>query len=115
MKAFAMLWVSNRWLGIRIDLFGALITLSAALSVLYAKQFGGNVNAGSAGLSITYALSFSESLLWIVRLHAMMEMEMNAVERIGECDIILTLDLELPEEADAVIPGNSPSLMVHMY
>ncbi|KAI8900424.1 P-loop containing nucleoside triphosphate hydrolase protein [Globomyces pollinis-pini] len=100
-QAFSLIWVANRWLGIRIDFVASLITLSTVLAVIYAAQLGSGVDEGYAGLSITYSLSFSESLLWLVRMHATMEMEMNAVERVEEY-------LGLEEEAPAIIEGNRP-------
>lgn len=56
----------------------------------------------SIGLSITYALSFTDALLWLVRQHALMEMEMNSVERIEEY-------LVLPEEAPAICEYRPPT------
>lgn len=38
--------------------------------------FGG-VEAGLAGLVLTYSLEFTEALLWTVRAHAEMEMNMS--------------------------------------
>jgi hypothetical protein len=32
------------------------------------------------------AVSFSEFVLWVVRLYAAAEMSMNSVERVGECE-----------------------------
>jgi hypothetical protein len=43
----------------------------------FAVVFGG-VNAGWAALTITYALDFTNALLWTVRMHAEMEMSMNS-------------------------------------
>ncbi|KAJ3253173.1 hypothetical protein HK103_000814 [Boothiomyces macroporosus] len=100
-KAFALMWIMNRWLGVRIDLIGALVALSSCLSVIYSVKFGGGMDGGYAGLSISYSLDLANSLLWLVRIHATMEMEMNAVERVEEY-------AQLEEEAPAVIPSNRP-------
>ncbi|KAH6599718.1 hypothetical protein BASA61_002486 [Batrachochytrium salamandrivorans] len=96
--AFFNLWVSNRWLGIRVDFSGSLITLASALASVLAVLFDYGINPGLAGLSISYALLFTDSLLWVIRMHALMEMEINAVERVGEY-------LQIEEEAPATIPG----------
>jgi ABC-type multidrug transport system fused ATPase/permease subunit len=64
-QAFAMLWVANRWLNVRSSILGALITLSTTLAVVFDR----GINAGAAGISIAYALSFADSLIWIVRMH----------------------------------------------
>ena len=99
-QAFSLMWILNRWLGVRIDLIGALLGLTTSLAVVYASQ-NTNIDAGFAGLSIAYSLGFSDSLMWLVRMHALMEMEMNAVERVDEY-------LRIEEEAPAIIPTNRP-------
>ncbi|KAJ3272317.1 hypothetical protein HDV01_005751 [Terramyces sp. JEL0728] len=100
-KAFALIWIMNRWLGVRIDLIGALVSLSSCLSVIAQVKYGGGMDGGYAGLSISYSLDLAGSLLWLVRIHAQMEMEMNAVERVEEYS-------QLEEEAPAIIPSNRP-------
>ncbi|KAJ3306009.1 hypothetical protein HDV03_000546 [Kappamyces sp. JEL0829] len=100
-KSFSLIWILNRWLGIRIDLVGALLGLTTTLSVVFVSQSLAGIDAGYAGLSITYALGLSETLLWLVRMHAVMEMEMNAVERVDEY-------LKLEEEAPAIIDTCRP-------
>ncbi|KAI8912689.1 P-loop containing nucleoside triphosphate hydrolase protein, partial [Gorgonomyces haynaldii] len=100
-QAFSFMWIANRWLGTRVDFVGALITLSTTMAVVYNVMYGLGMNAGAAGLSMTYALSFTEALLWMIRMHALLEMELNAVERIGEY-------LKLEEEAPPVIESNRP-------
>ncbi|KAJ1339874.1 hypothetical protein BSLG_005534 [Batrachochytrium salamandrivorans] len=77
---------------------GSLITLASALASVLAVLFDDGINPGLAGLSISYALLFTDSLLWVIRMHALMEMEINAVERVGEY-------LQIEEEAPATIPG----------
>ncbi|KAK5668380.1 Transporter of the ATP-binding cassette (ABC) [Batrachochytrium dendrobatidis] len=99
--AFFNLWALNRWLGIRVDFSGALISLASAMAIVTMVLFNGGMNAGLAGLSISYSLSFSQSLLWLIRMHALMEMEINAVERVDEY-------LQIKEEAPATIPATCP-------
>ncbi|CAD6568215.1 MAG: hypothetical protein TREMPRED_004364 [Tremellales sp. Tagirdzhanova-0007] len=53
------------------------------------------MDAGAVGLSITYALSFTDFVLWVVRLYAESQMSMNSVERVAEY-----LDLEVEEKED---------------
>jgi ABC-type multidrug transport system fused ATPase/permease subunit len=100
-QAFSLIWIANRWLGVRIDFVGALIALSTNLSVIYTSYVYGGMDAGFAGLSIAYSLGFTDSLLWLVRMHTLMEMEMNAVERVDEY-------LSIEEEPPAIIPNNRP-------
>lgn len=97
-KPFFYLWVANRWLAFRIDFVGSLVMLFAGIFVLLSV---GRIDAGLAGLSLSYAISFSESALWIVRLYANVEMNMNSVERLKEY-------LEIEEEAAREIPETEP-------
>ncbi|KAJ3380135.1 hypothetical protein HDU92_006163 [Lobulomyces angularis] len=110
-KAFFYLWVSNRWLNLRIDAIGAIITLSSCTAIFIAIK-SGHVDAGLVGLSLTYTLSFSDALLWIVRFNALLEMRyffrsiklnffsLNSVERINE---YLLLEQE-PDVINDVVP-----------
>ncbi|KAJ3216559.1 hypothetical protein HK099_005825 [Clydaea vesicula] len=98
-KAFFYLWVSNRWLNLRIDAIGAIITLSSCTAIFIAIK-SGHVDAGLVGLSLTYTLSFSDALLWIVRFNALLEMSLNSVERINE---YLLLEQE-PDVINDLVP-----------
>jgi ABC-type multidrug transport system fused ATPase/permease subunit len=62
---FYLLWISNRWLAIRIDALGSLIIVSAALFLILSID---TIDAGFAGLSLTYALSFTDNLIVCVLL-----------------------------------------------
>lgn len=99
-QAFSLIWILNRWLSVRIDLIGALLGLTTTVAIVFVSQTT-IVDAGFAGLSIAYSLGFSDSLIWLVRMHALMEMEMNAVERVDEY-------LQIEEEAPAIIESNRP-------
>lgn len=43
-----------------------------------------SLDSGLAGISLTYAISFTEGALWLVRLYSNVEMTMNSVERLKE-------------------------------
>ena len=62
----------------------------------------GTIDSGSAGLSLAYAITFTENVLWLVRLYAMYEQNMNSVERIKEY-------LDVEQEAEAVIEKTRPA------
>jgi hypothetical protein len=69
------------------------------------------MDAGAVGLSVTYArkfhhsasgvgvltvdakadgtVQFTDFVLWIVRMYAAVEMSLNSVERVGECELSL--------------------------
>lgn len=97
-RPFFYLWVANRWLSFRIDAVGSLVMFFSGVFVLTSI---GKIDAGLAGLSLSYAIAFSESALWVVRLYATVEMNMNSVERLQE---YFTIDQEPPQE----IPETEP-------
>ncbi len=59
----------------------------------------GKIDAGSAGISLSYAIGFADNILWLVRLYAMNEQNMNSVERIKEY-------LDVEQEAAAIVEKN---------
>ncbi|ODN87389.1 ATP-binding cassette transporter [Cryptococcus wingfieldii CBS 7118] len=91
-RCFWYLWQCNRVLNNWSNYVGALVTIFASLFALKNEK----MTAGAVGLSVGYALSFTEYVLWVVRMYAAVEMSMNSVERVGEY-----LDLEVEEEPDA--------------
>ncbi|KAI3405616.2 YBT1 [Candida oxycetoniae] len=97
-RPFFYLWVANRWLSFRIDAVGSLVMFFAGVFVLLSV---GKIDAGLAGLSLSYAIAFSESALWIVRLYANVEMNMNSVERLQE---YLEVEQEPPYEIKETEP-----------
>lgn len=97
-RPFFYLWVANRWFAFRNDLVGSLVMLTSGIFVLLSV---GKIDAGLAGLSMSYAISFSENALWIVRLYANVEMNMNSVERLREY-------LVIEQEEPADIPETKP-------
>lgn len=98
-RPFIYLWAANRWLSFRIDVVGDLVAFFAGAFVVLSI---GKIDAGAAGLSLSYAISFTENVLWLVRLYAMNEQNMNSVERIKEY-------LDVEQEAEAVIEKTRPA------
>jgi len=96
-KCFYYMWQGNRVLNNLSTFTGLFVTISASVLALTSKS----MSAGAAGLSITYALSFTEYVLWVVRLYTASEMTMNSVERVGEY-------LELEEEESDDNKGVEP-------
>ncbi|ODM20810.1 hypothetical protein SI65_03863 [Aspergillus cristatus] len=92
------LWASNRWLALRVDITGALVSFFSAAFVLINT---GKIDAGAAGLSLTYAVTFTENVLWLVRLYSEVQQSMNSVERVKEY-------LDVDQEADAIIAESRP-------
>jgi ABC-type multidrug transport system fused ATPase/permease subunit len=98
LRPFIYLWAANRWLAFRTDLLGDLVAFFAGVFVILGL---GTIDAGLAGISMSYAIGFAENILWLVRLYASNEQNMNAVERIKEY-------LDVEQEAEAVIEKNRP-------
>ncbi|KAI1092288.1 P-loop containing nucleoside triphosphate hydrolase protein [Rostrohypoxylon terebratum] len=98
-RPFIFLWAANRWLAFRTDLLGDFVAFFAGVFVILSL---GKIDAGSAGVSLSYAIGFSENILWLVRLYAMNEQNMNSVERVKEY-------LDVEQEAEAINEKNRPA------
>ncbi|KAF4120667.1 ABC-type multidrug transport system, ATPase and permease component [Geosmithia morbida] len=97
-RPFIYLWACNRWLALRADILGDLVAFFAGVFIILSL---GKIDAGAAGISLTYAMNFTENLLWLVRCYAINEQNMNSMERIKEY-------LDVEQEADEVVDGNRP-------
>ncbi|PVI02729.1 bile acid-transporting ATPase [Periconia macrospinosa] len=97
-RPFIYLWAANRWLAFRVDVVGALVSFFAGIFVVRSV---GYIDAGAAGLALTYAVTFTENVLWFVRLYSANEQNMNSVERVKEY-------LDVDQEAAPVVPENRP-------
>uniref|UniRef100_A0A8C3TEP1 ATP binding cassette subfamily C member 3 n=1 Tax=Chelydra serpentina TaxID=8475 RepID=A0A8C3TEP1_CHESE len=80
-KSYFPTIISNRWLGVRIELIGNFVVLFAALFAVLGKN---SLNAGLVGLSVSYALQVTMSLNWMVRMTSDLESNIVAVERVKE-------------------------------
>ena len=98
-RPFIYLWATNRWLAFRVDVAGALVSFFAGVFVVLSV---GTIDPGAAGLALTYAVTFTENVLWFVRLYAMNEQNMNSIERIKEY-------LDVEQEAPPVVDEKQPS------
>lgn len=85
------------------DLAGSLVIVFAAMLVLLNKNLSAGESkkqsladirtvltepfspVGAAGLSLSYAMTFTDFVLWIVRLWAANEQNLTSVERLQEC------------------------------
>lgn len=98
LRPFIYLWGANRWLAFRTDLLGDLVSFFAGVFVIISLD---RIDPGSAGISLSYAIGFADNILWLVRLYAMNEQNMNSVERIKEY-------LDVEQEAAAIVDENRP-------
>lgn len=77
LRAYFLGTACNRWLAVRLEFIGTLTTGAAAFLAVVA-----NTQPNLAGLSLTYALSVTQSLNWFVRMNADLENNSVAVERV---------------------------------
>ncbi|TKY89993.1 hypothetical protein EX895_001291 [Sporisorium graminicola] len=99
-RAFFFLWYENRWLSVRVDIAGASVAFLSAVFLLLRTD----IQASLAGFVLAYAITFVESVLWIVRMYTQTEINMNSVERISEY-----LDLEPERQSGDEPPAYWPS------
>lgn len=104
-RSYWSLMVSNRWLGLHLELVGSMVVFFAGLFViLYKFQLTG----AAAGLSLTYALSVTNTLNWLVRTIAEVDMGLSNVERVQELRDTAK-DMTLPIDDWIEPPLNWPS------
>jgi ATP-binding cassette subfamily C (CFTR/MRP) protein 1 len=75
----------NRWLAVRLEFLGSIIILAAALFAVLGVVYGSStIDAGLVGLSVSYALSVTQALNWVIRSYCEIETNVVSVERIKE-------------------------------
>lgn len=80
-RPFFFVWVNNRWMSFRAQVIGSLIVAaSSGLSVISAKH----IDAGLAGISLSFAATISTTALWLLRCYADVELNINSFERVKE-------------------------------
>ncbi|XP_066983087.1 ATP-binding cassette sub-family C member 3-like [Macrobrachium rosenbergii] len=98
-KAFVTNLATNRWLLVRLECLGNLITFAAAIFAVSGRE---TMHPGVVGLSITYALNVTVILNWLVRMTAEVEANIVSVERIREY-------IEEEQEAPWKLAGKEPA------
>ncbi|KAM4569453.1 ATP-binding cassette sub-family C member 9 isoform 1-T2 [Odontesthes bonariensis] len=80
--AYLFLSAANRWLEVRTDYLGAVIVLTAAVASICSFRYGLPAG-GLVGLGLTYALTVTNYLNWVVRNLADLEVQMAAVKKVN--------------------------------
>ncbi|KAB2571771.1 ATP-dependent bile acid permease [Lasiodiplodia theobromae] len=93
------MWAFNRWLTFRLGVVGAAFAVAMAALIVSL-----NIDAALAGFAIGFTLEYSIAVVWMLRQYAIVELSMNAVERILEYSEIA---IEDQEGADA--PAHWPA------
>ncbi|KDE07748.1 hypothetical protein MVLG_02020 [Microbotryum lychnidis-dioicae p1A1 Lamole] len=91
----------NRWLAVRLEFLGSNIIFFTALLCVIALVRNRNVDAGLIGIALSYALSTTQTLNWIVRSATEVETNIVSVERVQEY-------IELKPEAPLYIQNTEP-------
>eukprot|EP00658_Telonema_sp_P-2_P038685 TRINITY_DN27705_c0_g1_i1.p1 TRINITY_DN27705_c0_g1~~TRINITY_DN27705_c0_g1_i1.p1 ORF type:complete len:1461 (-),score=356.90 TRINITY_DN27705_c0_g1_i1:130-4512(-) len=74
---------ANRWLAIRLEFVGNTLVVATATLVVFEYSHG-NINAGMAGLALSYVVTFTDYLNWLIRQFTTAETQMVAVERLDK-------------------------------
>ena len=96
-NANLFLLTATRWLTIRLEMLGNIITLFAALFAVLGRD---TLDPGIVGLSLTYASQITMTLNFLIRQTSQVETSMVSVERIKEYQDNLEQEApyEMPEQ-----------------
>ncbi|KAG7096565.1 hypothetical protein E1B28_003986 [Marasmius oreades] len=78
-RAYWLTVTNQRWLGIRLDFLGTLLTFAVAILTVGTRF---SISPAQTGVVLSYILSIQQSFGWLVRQSAEVENDMNSVERI---------------------------------
>ncbi|KAG1882251.1 ABC transporter [Suillus subluteus] len=104
-RAYWLTVANQRWLAIRLDFLGSLLTLAVALLAVGIRF---NISPGQTGVTLSYIIMVQQSFTWMVRQVAEVENNMNSVER------VVHYAKEVEQEAaheveDSLAPADWPS------
>jgi ABC-type multidrug transport system fused ATPase/permease subunit len=68
----------------RLEMLGSLIIFASAIFAVVEIATSGRIDASLVGLSLSYALSMTQSLNWMVRQSCEIETNIVSVERVKE-------------------------------
>lgn len=78
---FYLGFMTNRWLALRLESLGFIVVLVASLAATLSR---GAISPGTAGLSVTYSLTITQVLSYLVRTYSDYENNVVSVERLLE-------------------------------
>ena len=97
-RAYYLTVINQRWLGIRLDMLGSLLTFAVAIIVVVA-----NISPANGGLGLSTMITVQQSFSWVVRQLAEVENDMVGAER------IIYYANELEQEPAHEIPDTKPA------
>ncbi|KAG9094212.1 hypothetical protein FS749_012910 [Ceratobasidium sp. UAMH 11750] len=98
-RAYWLTVTNQRWLGIRLDFLGTILTFCVAILAVAARF---SLSPSQIGVALSYILLVQQSFGWMVRQSAEVENDMNGVER------ILHYAQHVEQEAPYEIPEKEP-------
>jgi ABC-type multidrug transport system fused ATPase/permease subunit len=98
-RAYYLTIVNQRWLGIRLDMLGSLLTFAVAIIVITSHA----VTAAEGGLALSTMITVQQSFSWLVRQFAEVENDMVGAER------IMYYANELDQERPHIIEDMKPA------
>ncbi|KAF7327422.1 ABC transporter protein [Mycena kentingensis (nom. inval.)] len=98
-RAYWLSVVNQRWLGIRLDFLGSILTFVVAMLAVGARF---TISPSQTGVILSYILSVQQAFGWMVRQSAEVENDMNSVERVYH------YATEIEQEAPNDIPEKKP-------
>lgn len=92
----------NRWLAVRLEFLGSCLMFSTAIVSVFALIHFNSVDAGIVGLMMTYTISVTGALNWLVRSASEVEQNIVSVERIlGYARLESEAATDIPERQPA--------------
>lgn len=104
-KAYYPSISSNRWLAVRLEFIGALVVFGSAIFSVLTILINGAISSSIIGLMLTYSLTITQTLNWMVRQSCEIETNIVSVERIKEYS---ELQNEAPFVTDTKVPEGWP-------
>jgi ABC-type multidrug transport system fused ATPase/permease subunit len=85
-RAYFPSFSCNRWLAVRLEFLGSVIIFGASLFAVLGVLYGPKsyIDPGLVGLSVSYALSVTQALSWVIRSYCDIETNIVSVERVKE-------------------------------
>lgn len=104
-RAYYLTVVNQRWLGIRLDALGSLLSFIVGIIVVIGNE---NISPSKGGLILSYMVTIQQSFSWLCRQFAEVQNDMASAERVLE--YANDLDQELPHDIpDKKPPSNWPA------
>lgn len=94
------MWLFNRWLTWRLGVIGAAFSVAMAAMIVSLKS----IDAPLGGFALGFTLQYTDSVVWMLRQYANVELGMNATERIIEYT-----EIPIEDEGGANAPASWPS------